>query len=196
MPVSHRDIPDTTQVYDMKTRPAHPETKTRRGFQTLELLFVLPLVLVLFVAALQYGRASVIQSAMTQAATVASREAGKGADVQDIARAVNGVLAPYGIEIDDSADSGLKIVLQDGCGQPTQYGDPNWALPEASSVQPDEVLTSVCMKFSARRRDGSRIVADTFGLLEAAFRDGQFCVCSLVKKQDLSSVASLQTSIL
>jgi hypothetical protein len=52
------------------------------------------------------------------------------------------------------------------------------------------------MKFNARHTDGSRVVANTFGLLGAAFQDGQFCVRCLVKKQDSSRVSSVQPSVL
>ena len=180
----------------MKTTRRHPVAKARRGLLTLEMLFVLPFVLLLFVAALQYGRALVIHSAMTQAATVAAREAGKGADVEDIARAANCILASHGIEINGVAGSGLKIVLHDGCRSATQYGDPNWALPDSPSLRPEEVLATVCMKFNARHTDGSRVVANTFGLLGAAFQDDQFCVRCLVKKQDSSRVSSVQPSVL
>ena len=129
----------------MKTTRRHPVAKARRGLLTLEMLFVLPFVLLLFVAALQYGRALVIHSAMTQAATVAAREAGKGADVEDIARAANCILASHGIEINGVAGSGLKIVLHDGCRSATQVAVPDATVrPGAAARRSTAIRTGRC----------------------------------------------------
>ncbi len=164
-------------------------TNGRRGFQTLELLFAVPVLAVLLLAALQCGKAMMVRSGVVQAATLAAREAGKGASIGEVARAVNCVLAAYGIAITDRPGSGAKVTVQDGRGAVTQYGDPSMTVLAAPAIRGDETFATVWIKFDAKRTDGRRLIAPSCGALGLAFGENQFSASSLVKKQQAGKPA-------
>jgi hypothetical protein len=166
----------------MNTTRRHCRANGRRGFLSLEAALALPILIVLLLGALQYYRLLTLRSGLTQAATVAAREAGKGGDVADVARAINCVLAAYGIAISDAQGSGTKVVLQDGCCGTSEYGDPDLRRPREAALGPHEVLATLCIQFDAKRIDGSRLIVDTFGLLRAALQGKEICVRSLARK--------------
>jgi hypothetical protein len=154
----------------------------RRGLVVLELLFVVPVLFVLLIAAVAYGRVLTVRCGVTQAATVAAREAAKGGNVWDVAKAVNGVLAAQGIAISDRRGSGTKVILQDGCGSLSEYGDPGMTYAKPPVIQPDEVLTTVWVKTTAKKIDMKSPVVDSLGGLGSVLHGGDICVSSLVKK--------------
>lgn len=58
--------------------------RERRGFHTMELLLAVPILAVLFLAGLAYGRVMMLRSGLTYAATAGAREAGKGGDTRTL----------------------------------------------------------------------------------------------------------------
>ena len=111
--------------------------------QTLEVVLVLPILLILFLASLQFGIVMVVQQAVGHAATVGAREAGKGADVGEVACVVNQMLSPHALTVPYNA----SVVLEDPDETPnvqrtgTIVCDP----PPGPSLAMDEVRVTVCV---------------------------------------------------
>jgi len=148
----------------------------------LELLFVVPVLFLLLIAAFVYGRVMIVRCGVTQAATVAAREAGKGASASDVARAVHRVLAACGVAISDKPGSGAKVILHDGLDEVSEYGDPNMTYAKPHGIQADEVLATVWIKTTAKKADGTGPIVPSLGGLGSVLHGDQICVSSLVKK--------------
>jgi hypothetical protein len=150
----------------------------RRGAVTLELILTLPVIVVLLVAIFEYGTIMVLQAAVTHAATVGAREAGKCSDVSLVARVVQSVVGVNCITISDVPGSGTKVVLEDGTEGVSVFGDPNLncQLP-TNPLNPDEVRVTVCVALSAAP------VCDPLGDFGFSLLGCQFQVSSLVKKE-------------
>jgi hypothetical protein len=77
-----------------------PRQPTRNASVTLEFILVLPLLVVILFAVAQFTVALLIRQAVTHAAIVGAREAGKGEGIEEVARAVDGVLdGAHGIDV-------------------------------------------------------------------------------------------------
>jgi hypothetical protein len=153
-----------------------PRRRYRDASVTLEFILVLPLLVVTLFAVAQFTVALLVRQAVTHAATVGAREAGKHEDIEEVARVVDAVLeGSHDIDVADVAlaappppredtvtpviNSGVRIVLEvgqlDTAGRPAQavFSDPNLNCqcdPPASPVlQSDEVRVTVC--FEMRR---------------------------------------------
>jgi hypothetical protein len=175
----------------MRAKRRYPgATNGRRGFQVLELLFAVPVLAFLLLATVEFGQVMMVRSGVTQAATVAAREAGKGGNLEHVTQAVDCVLAAYGVAISDKPGSGTKVVLHDGCGTVTEYGDPGMALCPLPAIQPDEIVATVWIHRSAKRADGRKLIAASHGVLGFAFDGKQLCMSSLVKKEHAGRTAA------
>lgn len=148
----------------------------RRGIQVLELLFALPVLLGLLVAALAYQRMLIVQSGLTHAAIVGAREAGKGAGLCDVTRAVNQVLAAYGVAVSERSGS---VVVQDGQGCAAEDDDTPHPAPLATG--PREVRVTVCLTLGANKAAGKG--SGIFDVLAAAFQGKRMCASSLVSQE-------------
>src|SRR3990172_5607939 len=84
-------------------------TCRRGGAITLEFILVLPVILVLFLAGIQFGTLVLIDHAVSHAATVGAREAGKGASLAEVVSVVEAVLGPHCITIGPEA----TVILED-----------------------------------------------------------------------------------
>lgn len=62
----------------------------------MELLFVVPILALLFSGALGYAHLAVLRANVNHAAIAGAREAGKGGDQRDVAETMNRVLACCG----------------------------------------------------------------------------------------------------
>ncbi len=180
----------------MNTRQRQPRTDDpRRGFLTLELLYVVPVLVVVLAVTLQYGKAMVIRSSLVQAATVAAREAGKGAGIADVVQAVNLVLAIHGIAVSDRPGSGTKLVVQLGQAMVQEYGDAEISLPR-TALRDDETLVAVWINFDARRSDGRKLLGDSCGALNLAFAGRGLGATALVRQErDLQAAAASRQSL-
>ena len=122
----------------------------RSGVATLELILVLPVLVIMLVAMVEYTTVMILQSTVTHAATVGAREAGKIADIDEVLEAVDAILGVNCITVSDDEGSGTKVVLENGSYPTTEFGDPTLAyeLP-ANPLDPDEVRVTVCVAMSA-----------------------------------------------
>jgi hypothetical protein len=170
---------------------------------TLEFILVLPFLVVTLLAVAQYSVALLVRQAVTHAATVGAREAGKYEDMEEVARVVDAVLqashcidvatvviaappAPREDTVTAVADSGVRIILEVGdlSGTPvsTPFGDPLvTCIPPANPVvEPDEVRVTVCIDLG-RRPMCSWLYS--FSPDYVNFSNRCFSVSSLVKKE-------------
>ena len=173
------------KTIQMSSTRRHPRTSgARRGFQALELAFVLPILALLLLTALEYGRMLMTRAGATQAVTVAAREAGKGGNILDVTEAVNRVLAVHHVAVTDALGSGTKIVVQDGNGATIEFGDPNLSLPQPASIGPDEVCVTLVLEFNAKRTDGRRPMVPSLDVLGFSRNGKHLSTRALVKKED------------
>jgi hypothetical protein len=96
---------------------------------------------------LQFGLALIVKQAVAQAAIVAAREAGKGADLDELESAIESVLAGHQIEIGDDA----SFVLEDAPNDPTpqQRGNLECMPPASPTLSSDEVRVTICVSLNA-----------------------------------------------
>ncbi|HPM81584.1 MAG TPA: pilus assembly protein [Candidatus Anammoximicrobium sp.] len=173
---------------------------------TLEFILILPFLVVTLLAIAQYSVALLIRQAVTHAATVGAREAGKYEDIEQVARAVDAVLegahdldvatviVPAGTPplediVTAVANSGVRIVLEvgqpDAAGRnatPYYFGDTNVTCdpPASPVVQPDEVRVTVCIDLG---RSPMCNWLFSFSPDYVDFSNRCFSVSSLVKKE-------------
>ena len=125
--------------------------RRHRGAGTLEVILTLPVFVVLLVVTVEYTVVMVLQSAVTHAATVAAREAGKCASIDVAVHAAQSVLGGNRITISSASGSGTKVILEDGLLPPVIYGDPDAAgcqMP-AGAIAADEVRVTLCIDLAA-----------------------------------------------
>ncbi|NQU25765.1 MAG: pilus assembly protein [Candidatus Nealsonbacteria bacterium] len=148
----------------------------RRGVQTLELVIALVVLIVLFVAGIQFGTTMIVEQAVTHAATVGAREAGKGAPIDELALVVERILAPHVVHVGSCA----SVVLEDpSAAAPVQQAgtlpcDP----PSEPALESGEVRVTVAIDLS--RRPFLNALA-AFGI---SSRGKQFTVSSVVHRED------------
>jgi hypothetical protein len=124
---------------------------SRRGATTLESIVVLVVLIVATLAAFQFGLALVVKQAVSHAATVAAREAGKGADIDELVGTVERVLAGHRIQIGQHA----AIVLEVGPAGPAGprlaqgRGELVCTPPEEPVLADDEVRVTLCVSLAA-----------------------------------------------
>ena len=142
--------------------------------KSLSFLFVV----VLLVATVEYAMLMLLESAVTHAATVGAREAGKCSDVVLIAEVVQSVVSRNCITISGASDSGTKVVLEDGTEGTREFGDPSLTcdLP-ANPLNPDEVRVTVCIELAATP------ICDPLGEFGFSLWDCRLQASSLVKKE-------------
>ena len=157
---------------------AGPGRCRRRGVGTLELILTLPIVVVLLAALFEYGQLMILQSAVTHAATVGAREAGKCSDIEMVARAVQSVVGVNCIVISDAPGSGTKVVLEDGTDGTSVFGDDDLDCgPPGNPLNPDEVRVTVCVHLSATP------LCDPLGAFGFSLSDCRLHASALVKKE-------------
>ena len=167
---------------------------------------VLPLLVVTLFAVAQFTVALLVREAVSQAAAVGAREAGKYEDIEQVARVVDAVLdgahdidvatvtVPAGTPpLEDTvtavANSGVRIVLEvgqpDAAGRnatPYDFGDMNVTCdpPVTPVLQSDEVRVTVCIDLG-RRPVCSWLYSFSPDYIDFSTRC--FRVSSLVKKE-------------
>ena len=126
----------------MKTRKPARGLAGRRGSLTVELILVLPILILVCLATIQFGILMTVHQAVTHAATVAAREAAKGATINQLGCIVNQVLKPHNLTVGDC----VSVVLEDGVGTPDAEQVGTVPCPPASSPLPaNSVRVSVCV---------------------------------------------------
>lgn len=167
------------------TRRVRQSKDQRRGTMTLELLFAAPVLFLLLLAAVSYSQASIIRSGVAQAATVAAREAGKGASPRDVAVAVDRVLHTCGLRLSRAAGSGTAVVLQDGVQGVWHCGDPGLRAKQLAKLHPEEVLATV--RINASGAMGARSLLGRLGGMALAFQGNEICISSIARKASSGS---------
>ena len=105
---------------------------------------VLVVLMIATFASLQFGIALIVKQTAAQAATVAAREAAKGANVADLKSDIERVLAGHGIKI--GADA--AFVLENPLPQPKQ-GTLACTPPTSPALDGDEVRVTLCVSLTA-----------------------------------------------
>jgi len=124
----------------LRGRRARP----RRGIEVLEVIIALPVMIIITLALFEFGMLMVVDQTVVSATTKGAREAGKGANILEVADVVNQLLAVHSIAITPTSTTG-NIVLEVG-GQPTTTINGNPCTPPASpSLGTDEVRVTVCV---------------------------------------------------
>jgi len=147
------DLPETEEINMQRSatpRRRHLRPRNlRRGSAALQAILIIPILLVVILAAFQFAVALVIEQAVSHAATVAAREAGKGADMDELECVINRVLSPHGITIGSCA----SFVLEDGDDPqdpPAQRGEWSCCPPTTPVVDEEEVRVTVCVELSQK----------------------------------------------
>lgn len=179
----------------------------RNASVTLEFILVLPLLVVTLFAVAQFSVALLVREAITQAAIVGAREAGKYEGIDEVARAVDGVLqGAHGINVanviippgspppaviatvNPVANSGVRVWLEvgqpDAASRPASadFGDGTVpAVPPATPVvQADEVRVTVAIDLGRSPMFNSLF---SFSPEYVNFSTRYFSVSSLVRKE-------------
>lgn len=119
-----------------------PSSRRRRGSAVLEAMLVLPILILVALAIFQFGVAMIVEQAVGHAATVAAREAGKGASLAELGPVVEEVLAPHGLSIGSQA----SLVLENGRnGRSEQLGTYPCVSPREPGMDASEVRVTVCV---------------------------------------------------
>lgn len=120
--------------------------RRRRGKLSLEFIFVLPILLIASIAVFQFGVAMVIRQAVVHSATVGAREAGKGADADELVEVVDTVIGVHGIFIGDHA----SLIFEDGLAPPEMRGTFPCGPPVGLPLDADQVRVTVCVDMAAK----------------------------------------------
>jgi hypothetical protein len=126
----------------------HAARCRRKGSITLEVSLILPILIVVILAAIQYAVFTTVEQAIVHAATVAAREAGKGASISDLSCIVETELAPHGIRIGNYA----SVVLEDPEATPAVQTAGATVCTPAQSPTPvaGEVRVTVCVDMGVK----------------------------------------------
>ncbi|MEX2175223.1 MAG: TadE/TadG family type IV pilus assembly protein [Pirellulaceae bacterium] len=119
--------------------------RSRRGSTTFESILVLMVLIVASLAAVQFGLALIVKQAVSHAATVAAREAGKGADADELVAVVERVLAGHRIAIGRDA----ALVLAQGELPLETRGTLACTPPAAPLLDADEVRVTLWVSLTA-----------------------------------------------
>mgnify|MGYP002624641113 CR=1 FL=1 len=101
----------------------------RRGAALLEATLALPLLVLITLAAVQFGQAVVVEQAIGAAADEAAREAAKAANPQEMQTLVNQMLASVSLVADTG--SGVRVDVQYAVGIEYHFGDDSLGTPDA-----------------------------------------------------------------
>ena len=145
--------------------------RRRRGAITLEAIFVVLILLIATLAVFQFGFAMVVRQTTAHAATVAAREAAKGAELAELGDIIEAVFLAHDIQVGD----GASFVLERGALPPVTQGDVDCMPPSSPTVGTDEVRVTVCVAM-----DRSPFI-NPLGTLGASFTGKSFQATSLVK---------------
>ena len=160
-----------------RTRPARTgRFRRRHGLQTLELVLVLPILMLVTIGVFQFAVLMLVQQAVTHAATVGAREAGKGADVEELVDVVEAILAPHDIKIGPHA----SVTLEDptATSPVEQRGSLACPPPSTPSLDSDEVRVTVCLDLTSKPLLNA-LKSNGIDLMGKRFR-----ISSVVKKEE------------
>ena len=121
--------------------------RLRSGAVTLEAILGVLVLVIAFVAVLQFGINTTIRHSVIHAASVAAREAGKGASITELETVVENVLVPHNITIGPSA----AILLEDpDVGAIPPIGSLTCTAPSTPVVVSGDVRVTVCVRMDTK----------------------------------------------
>jgi hypothetical protein len=121
----------------------HRHRPVRRGVLTVEALFVIPIMLLVTIAIIEFGILLSIQHSVTLAAMQGARAAGQGADIEELEDIVNQTLAPHNLEVGGSVAVRLEDPQTD---TDDKEGVPDCeALPGAVAITDGDIRVTVCV---------------------------------------------------
>ena len=162
-----------TESNTMAHPPQSIARRKRRGAITLEAIIVFSILLIATLAVFQFGFAMVMRQATAHAATVAAREAAKGADASELSGIIDAVFQAHDIQVGD----GAAFILELGTDPPASEGDVTCTLPAGPAVKMDEVRVTVCVAIDRRP------FINPLRTLGASFSGRTFQATSLVKQE-------------
>lgn len=119
----------------------------RRGSLTVELILVLPILILVTLATIQFGILMTVHQAVTHAASVAAREAAKGASIAQLECVVEEVLKPHYLKVGDC----VSVLLEDGQGDPDLEKIGTVPCPSSDESLPsNSVRVTVCVDTSCQ----------------------------------------------
>ncbi|GEM_PF-595195 len=123
-------------------------SRDRRGSLTLEAVLILPVLVLVFLAVLQFGILMLVEQTVVHAATVAAREAAKGADVDATVVAAQSVLRLHGLCVGPA----MTLVLEDPLSlTPVQTrGGLPCDISCLPTLTPGQVRVTLCVSLSHR----------------------------------------------
>ncbi len=134
-------------------------TSKRRGFVSMQLIFILPLLVITTIAVVQFGKQIVARETISASATAGARTAARGGDVRDVTRSVARALATDKIGVSEHGHT--VIVIE-------KYGEkPKWSgnadvkcNPAGPKLKLGEVRVTVCVRGG---KNGSARIPNWFG---------------------------------
>ena len=169
--------PERNKVHTMRWKTGC-RASPRRGVATLELILAVPIIAIMLLAMVEYGSLMILQSTVTHAATVGAREAGKTGDIEEVVEAVGVILDTHCIDLSDAADSGTKVIVENGDGFGWLFGDPNLdCTPPSEPLLGDEIRVTVCVALEATP------ICDALGPLGFPLAGKRLQLSSVVKKE-------------
>ena len=120
----------------------------RRGGLTIEFLLIFLVLILAVFASFQFGIAMVIRQSISHSATVAAREAGKFADIDDLVEVVNTILCVHRLEVGPD----VQVILEDpqNLEAPIQTAGADLCDPPAKPLLlPHAVRVTVCVRLDS-----------------------------------------------
>ena len=155
------------------TTARRPRPVRRRGAVTFESVLVLFVLIMTSLGAIQFGLALIVKQAVSHAATVAAREAAKGANAAELVCVVERILAGHQIEIGDRA----TLVFENAGLAPQTRGTLPCPPPETPEIEGDEVRVTVCVSLDAPP------FVNVLSPYDVDFADRTFTVSSLAARE-------------
>jgi Flp pilus assembly protein TadG len=140
----------------------------------MESILAITVLLMLTLAIIEFGVVVSVQNAISQAAVKGARDAGKGADIDQVVNVVNNVLAPHDITIGD----GAGLLLEDPAAMFQDSRGDVACQPPAAVLNDGFVRLTVCV--SATRAPLLRTL-EAFGM--CTFVDRMFQFTAAVKRE-------------
>lgn len=126
----------------MHRSSAHRRTR-RRGLTSIELILVLVVLILATFVSFQFAFALIVKQAVVHAATVAAREAAKGASEAELHEDIETLLSGHGITIGPNA----SFILEDPTPGPLQGLLP-CTPPATPIIDGDEVRVTICVSLT------------------------------------------------
>jgi TadE-like protein len=147
----------------------------RRGISSLQVIFILPILILFTIAVVQYGAWLVTKQTIAASCAKAARTAARGGELRDVKRTVAKVLATNKMGVSDNGD--VAIVVE-RYGKPSETaGNPQVTCRRCGpEVQPGEVRVTVCVR---RGRFAGRRIPNWLGVLDRWFTPRQLQCSSL-----------------